>query len=111
MNKEIESNVIMSAVIKDLTTHCQGTEPAAEDLRVALNDIIARYQLHPAVVLSLLARLSAGYIHLAQKVYNQTHDDVVVEEDFQNMLVAHLTSLDMNDVANEMEKMKREELN
>ena len=111
MNKKIESNVIMSEVIKDLTTHCQGTEPAAEDLRVALNDIIARYKLHPAVVLSLLARLSAGYIHLAQKVYNQTHDDVVVEEDFQNMLVAHLTSLDMDDVANEMEKMKKEQLN
>lgn len=101
----------MSEVIKDLTTHCQGTEPAAEDLRVALNDIIARYKLHPAVVLSLLARLSAGYIHLAQKVYNQTHDDVVVEEDFQNMLVAHLTSLDMSDVNLEMEKIKKEQLN
>lgn len=101
----------MSEVIKDLTTHYQGTEPAAEDLRVALNDIIARYKLHPAVVLSLLARLSAGYIHLAQKVYNQTHDDVVVEEDFHNMLVATLTSLDMDDVANEMEKMKKEQLN
>ena len=101
----------MSEVIKDLTTHCQGTEPAAEDLRVALNDIIARYKLHPAVVLSLLARLSAGYIHLAQKAYNQTHDDVVVEEDFQNMLVAHLTSLDMSDVNLEMEKIKKEQLN
>lgn len=111
MNKKIESNVIMSEVIKDLTTHCQGTEPAAEDLRVALNDIIARYQLHPAVVLSLLARLSAGYIHLAQKVYNQTHDDVVVEEDFQNMLVAHLTSLDMSDVKREMEKIEKQVLN
>ena len=111
MNKEIESNVIMSAVIKDLTTHCQGTEPAAEDLRVALNDIIGRYKLHPAVVLSLLARLSAGYIHLAQKAYNQTHDDVVVEEDFQNMLLAHLTSLDMSDVKREMEKIEKQVLN
>ena len=107
----MDDKVDMSAVIEDLTNHWQGTEPAAEDLRVALNDIISRYQLHPAVVLSLLARLSAGYIHLAQKVYNQTHDDVVVEEDFQNMLTAHLTSLDMDDVANEMEKMKRQELN
>lgn len=111
MNKEIESNVIMSAVIKDLTDHWQGTEPAAEDLRVALNDIIGRYKLHPAVVLSLLARLSAGYVHLAQKVYNQTHDDVVVEEDFQNMLLAHLTSLDMSDVKREMEKIEKQVLN
>ena len=44
-----------------------------------------------------------GYMHHTQKLYNQTHDDVVVEEDFHNMLVAHLTSLDMSDVENEME--------
>lgn len=107
----MKDDVEMSALIEDLTKHCQGTEPAAEDLRVALNGIIARYQLHPSVVLSLLARFTAGYIHLTQKMYNQTHDDVVVEEDFQNMLVAHLTSLDMSDVETEIEKMKRQELN
>ena len=84
---------------------------AVDELRVKLNAIIARYQLHPSVVLSLLARFTAGYIHLTQKMYNQTHDDVVVEEDSQNMLVAHLTSLDMSDVETEMEKMKKEKLN
>ena len=107
----MKDDVEMSALIEDLTKHCQGTEPAAEDLRVALNGIIARYQLHPSVVLSLLARFTAGYIHLTQKMYNQTHDDVVVEEDFQNMLVAHLTSLDMSDVENEIEKIEKQVLN
>ena len=84
---------------------------AVDELRVKLNAIIAARQLQPAVVLSLLARFTAGYIHLTQKMYNQTHDDVVVEEDFQNMLVAHLTSLDMSDVNLEMEKIKKEQLN
>ena len=106
----MKDDVEMSALIEDLTKHCQGTEPAAEDLRVALNGIIARYQLHPSVVLSLLARFTAGYIHLTQKMYNQTHDDVVVEEDFHNMLVAHLTSLDMSDVKREMEKIEKQVL-
>ena len=107
----MKDEVDISALLLDLASHTEGTGPAAEDLRVALNDIIARYQLHPSVVLSLLARFTAGYIHLTQKMYNQKHDDVVVEEDFQNMLVAHLTSLDMSDVESEMEKMKREQLN
>ena len=43
---------------------------AVDELRVKLNAIIARYQLHPSVVLSLLARFTAGYIHLTQKMYN-----------------------------------------
>ena len=107
----MKDGVDISALLLDLTSHTEGTGPAAEDLRVALNDIIARYQLHPSVVLSLLARLSAGYIHLTQKLYNQTHDDVVVEEDFHNMLVASLTSLDMSDVKREMEKIEKQVLN
>ncbi len=90
----MKDGVDISALLLDLASHTEGTGPAAEDLRVALNGIIARYQLHPSVVLSLLARFTAGYIH-----------------DFHNMLVASLTSLDMSDVENEIEKIKRNELN
>ena len=97
--------------MKDLMTHLEGTESAAEDLRVALNGIIGKYKLHPSVVLSLLARLTAAYIHLTQKKYNQANADVVVEEDFQNMLEAQLTDLDMSDVGREIEKMKKEDVN
>ena len=104
-------DVNISHLFRDLMTHLEGTEPAAEDLRVALNSIIGKYKLHPSVVLSLLARLSAAYIHMTQKMYNHANADVVVEEDFQNMLEAQLTDLDMSDVASEMEKMQREKLN
>ena len=100
----MKDGVDISALLLDLASHTEG-------LRVALNGIIARYQLHPSVVLSLLARFTAGYIHLTQKMYNQTHDDVVVEEDFHNMLVASLTSLDMSDVNLEMEKIEKQVLN
>ena len=102
-------DVVMSQLLKDMLTHEEGT--SAEDLRVALNDIIAKHQLHSSVVISLLARLSAGYIHLTQKYYDRLHADVVVEEDFQNILTAHLTELDMSDVKDEIEKIKKENLN
>lgn len=99
----------LSPLFRDMLNHEEGD--AAEDLRQALNGVIAKYMLHPSSVISLLSRLSAGYIHLTQKYYNDIGADVVVEEDFQNMLIANLTSLDMSDVDKELEKMKREELN
>ena len=102
-------DVVMSQLLKDMLTHEEGT--AVEDLRVALNEIIAKHRLHSSVVISLLARLSAAYIYLTQKYYDRLHADVVVEEDFQNILTAHLTELDMSDVMDEVEKIKKENLN
>ena len=102
-------DVVMSQLLKDMLTHEEGT--AVEDLRVALNEIIAKNLLHSSVVISLLARLSAAYIYLTQKYYDRLHADVVVEEDFQNILTAHLTELDMSDVMDEVEKIKKENLN
>ena len=105
------NEVELSPLMIDLAKHVKEEGDAAEDLRQALNGIIGRYKLHPSVVISLLARLSAGYIHLTQKVYNKICDDEVVEEDFQNFLTATLTDLDMSDVSAELEKMQKENLN
>ena len=105
------NDIEISDLVKDLALHCPGTEPATEEFRQALNAIIHKYKLHASVVISLLARMSAGFIHITQKHYDRLNADVVVEEDFQNMLVSHLTDLDMSDVVGEMEKMEREKLN
>ena len=99
------------ATFDDLMNEERDSNFAAELLRHKLNDLIARYQLSGAAVIHMLARLSAGYIHQLQQAYDQQGADVVVEEDFQQMLTAYLTSLDMNDVAGEMEKIRREKLN
>lgn len=107
----MEENLEISPLLRDFLTQNQDTQLAAEELRQALNSIIGRHKLKPPAVISLLARLSAGYIHLTQKVYNQKCTDEVVEEDFHSFLVATLTSLDMDDVGFEIEKMKKEELN
>jgi len=101
----------METTIDDLMKEERDTSVAAELLRQKLNDLKARYQLSGAAVIHMLARLSAGYIHQLQQAYDQQGADVVVEEDFQQMLTAYLTSLDMSDVAGEVEKIKREKLN
>ena len=101
----------METTIDDLMKEERETGVAAELSCQKLNDLKARYQLSGAAVIHMLARLSAGYIHQLQQAYDQQGADVVVEEDFQQMLTAYLTSLDMSDVAGEMEKMKNKELN
>ena len=103
--------VILSPLLKDLAKHVKEEGEAAEDLRQALNGIIGRYKLHPSVVISLLARISAAYIQLTQKVYDKQNADEVVEEDFQNFLTATLTDLDMSGVNAELVKMQNENLN
>ena len=103
--------VILSPLLKDLAKHVKEEGEAAEDLRQALNGIIGRYKLHPSVVISLLARISAAYIQLTQKVYDKQNADEVVEEDFQNFLTASLTSIDMSEFNAELEKRQNGTLN
>lgn len=105
------NDVEISQLLKDLFSQSDSDKEATEEFRVALNAIIAKYKLPPAVVISLLARMSAAYIHLTQRYYNKLGADVVVEEDFQNMLEAQLTDLDMSDIGNEIEKIKNLEVN
>lgn len=105
------NEVELSPLMLDLAKHIKEEGNAAEDLRQAVNGIICRYNLHASVVVSLLARLSAAFIHVAQYHYNELGVDEVVEEDFQNFLTATLTDLDMSDVKREMDKIKKENLN
>ena len=101
----------MPTDIDALMQEVQDTNLAAEQLRMKLNALIATHRLSGAAALHLLARLSAGYIHQLQRVLDQQGADIVVEEDFQQMLTAYLTSLDMSDVAGEMETIQRVKFN
>ncbi len=85
--------------------------PAAEDLRRRLNKVVAHWRLNGEAVLTLLARLSAGYIVQLQKAYDKAGAQDIVEEHFQTILSAYLTSYDMERVNGEIEKMKNKELN
>jgi hypothetical protein len=105
------NEVELSPLMLDLAKHVKEEGDALEDLRQALNGIIGRYKLHPSVVISLLARMSAAYIQLTQKVYDKRNADEVVEEDFQNFLTASLTSIDMDEVSAELEKRQNGNLN
>ena len=86
-------------------------QPAADELRLSLNDIIAKHNINPHETLAILARLTAAYIQLTQKQVDAMGIDDVVEEDYQMMLSTYLTDIDMQKVVPEMDKIKKEMLN
>ena len=83
-------------------------QPAADELRISLNEIIAKHRINPHETLAILARLTAAYIQLTQKQVDAMGIDDVVEEDYQMMLSTYLTDIDMQKVVPEMEKINRE---
>lgn len=85
--------------------------PIAESLRVKLNAIIAEQQVDAHAVSMALAYLAAGYVHQIKQMYDDpdTHD--TIEDLFIGNFKMFLGMLDATDVRNEVEKMKREELN
>ena len=84
----------------------------ADELRKRLSLMIQTQDLEAVVVLGAMARLSATCIHMIQELFNRYGgNDFVIEEDFHDMLTAYLTSLDMDDVKAEIEKISKEQLN
>lgn len=93
-------------IVEDILAQHKRLNPAAEELRKKLNGIIAEYELSSDVVILLLARLCAGYIHQTQKVMDKagSDDPAIVNNTFHDMLRAYLTSYDMADVGEEINK-------
>ena len=91
----------------DLVKHANEEGNALEELRQALNSIIDRYKLHPSLVLSLLARMSACYINLTQAVYMKKGEREFVQADFLNMLTAHLMDHSIDECNKALEEMTK----
>ena len=85
-------------LIQELLQQERNVAPAAEEMRTRLNDVIERHQLNGTQVLSILACLSAAYIHQLQKAFDAAGANELVEETFQTLLTAYLTSIDMEEV-------------
>ena len=99
------------AVIQELLEREKDYGPATEELRHCLNHIIKERNLDAFTAMTILARLSAGYVHQMQMLYDDMGATEVVEETFQHIFTTFLTNYDMERVAKEVKKMKNEELN
>ena len=105
--KVMANDVELTPLQWDLVKHANEEGNAAEELREAINSIISKYKLHPSLVLSLLARLSACYINLTQAIYKKKGDRECVLNDFLNMLTAHHLDHAIDDFKKEQEEMTK----
>ncbi len=86
-------------------------DEASEELRRSLNKIIADKQLSPQLVLSMLARVAAGYTHQYQRTLTDPQAKDQVEEVFIENYNLCLYDFDMHDVNDVMTQMKKTKLN
>ena len=86
----------------------------AEEFRNVLTHELKTNNLEAVEALGATARISALVINQIQGLFNRHSGDLTfidIEQEFQDMLTAYLTSYDMSDVAAEMEIIKNEDVN
>ena len=88
--------------MQTIQRHQEQVEPAAEELRQRLNEIVTAYQLSAEGALTLMARMSAAYIHLQQRFFNDPGAKDAVEDLFNQRLQHYLALFNMTEVQREM---------
>lgn len=86
----------------------------AEELRSVLTHELRTNHIEAVEALGATARISALVINQIQGLFNRHSGDLTfidIEQEYQDMLTAYLTSYDMDNVAAEIEKMKDEDVN
>ncbi len=84
---------------------------ATEEMLKSMNKIIADKQLPPQLVLSMLARIAAGYTHQYQRTLTDPQAKDSVEDVFIENYNLCLYDYDMHDINDVMEEMNKEHLN
>lgn len=98
-------------ILNDLKRQQEAVSPATDELRLKLNEVIAKYNINSTTTLAILSRLAAGYVHQMQQQSFSPSTKDIIEENFHKMFEINLSSLDIHDVNKEMERMKRMEEN
>lgn len=93
--------------MQTIQRHQEQVEPAAEELRQKLNEIVTAHQLSAEGALTLMARMSAAYIHLLQRSFNDPSAKDAVEDLFHNTLHTYLGKFALADVEKEMNRQNK----
>ena len=87
-------------------------EPIAEELRLHLNEVIARNDINPLKALAALTYLSAAYLRYTQEYLACSPAQCdELEGTFHNSIQLYLAIFGHNELKKEMERIRREELN
>lgn len=96
-------------VLNALTKQEYLIDPAAEKLRLRLNEIIDEDRLDHLTVMAALVRLSAAYVHQIQKGIADPSARQYIEDQFYELFQAYLAMHEEGDkyVQKEQEKEER----
>jgi len=94
--------------MQTIQRHQKQVEPAAEELRQRLNEIVTAYELSAEATLDLMARMSAAYIHLVQRSFNDPSVKDAVEDLFHDMLQTYIGKFALVDIEREMNRQNKE---
>ena len=96
-------------VLNALTKQEYLIDPAAEKLRLRLNEIIDEDRLDHLTVMAALVRLSAAYVHQIQKGIADPSARQYIEDQFYELFQAYLAMHEEGDkyVQQEQEKEER----
>ena len=100
-------------ILSELTNKQHMIEPATEQLRIRLNELIDEYQLDHTSVIAVMARLSAAYVHQLKNGAPQAVGKDFIENSYYELFQAFLAMHENYDkyVQQEAEKEKRMEKN
>ena len=100
-------------VLSALTQQEYLIDPAAEKLRLRLNEIIDEDRLDHLTVMAALVRLSAAYVHQIQKGIADPSARQYIEDQFYELFQAYLAMHEEGDkyVQKEIENEKKMEKN
>ena len=91
-------------VLNALTKQEYMVDPAAEKLRLRLNEIIDEDRLDRMTVMAALIRLSAAYLHQIQMEIAEPSDRQLIEDQYYELFQAYLA------LHEEGEKFARQEI-
>ena len=97
--------------IREIVEKAEQTDPASEELAQCLNAIIKERKLKGTEVLTVLARITAGYIQRMKREYHTPEQRDKVEDYFDTALQTYITCSDINDMYRRLAEMQRENTN
>lgn len=97
--------------IREIVENAKQTDPASEELAQCLNAIIGEWQLQANEVLSILARVTAGFIQRMKQEYHTPEQKDDVEEYFSTALHTYIACSDMNNMYKVIAEMRRKNAN
>ncbi len=95
----------------DILQDSQLFDEASEKFRQCLNKVISDMHLPPQVVLSLLARISAGFTHQFQRTVSDPHVKDSIEDSFMENYNLFLYDFDQHDVDDVIGKINKKGMN